>query len=406
MNSPDERDAPVWVYLGAFIVLGSTLSILGPALSHLRDRVGTTDAGIGGLFVGQSIGYITGSMLGGRLLDRGHGHRTWAVCLLVSVGSIVVISETRQLAVLIAWFAVLGLACGVSDVSGNTLVVWSRPGRTGPALNGLHLCFAVGALLAPLLTNRAIAWSHSLWPAAVPLTALAVVCAGALLRRQPPTKSRSVAPVASSGPSSATSRRTGQLAVVSLFFFVYVGMEVGFGGWIHSYVEQIRYGGANTATAVNVTFWAGFTVGRVVAIWLSGRLSAGWILVGSTGVATAASAAFVVVNGGNVGLWIVVFMFGAAIAPQFASMINYAETHLALSGASASAFIAAAGLAGLVMPWSLGLLFDARGPGVLPPVTMGLCVATVAAGLWVRHMCRHVADVQRPPVTSMNAPVT
>jgi MFS transporter, FHS family, Na+ dependent glucose transporter 1 len=407
MTSPDEHDAPVWVYLGAFVVLGSTLSVLGPALSHLRDRVGTTDAGIGGLFVGQSIGYIAGSMLGGRLLDRGHGHRTWAVCLLVSVGSIVVISQTRQLPALIAWFAVMGLACGVSDVSGNTLVVWSRPGRTGPALNGLHLCFAVGALLAPVLTNRAIAWSHSLWPAAVPLSVLAVVCAVALLQRPPPTKSRSVAPVSPSEPaSSTTSRRTGQLAVVSLFFFVYVGMEVGFGGWIHSYVEQIRYGGANTATAVNVTFWAGFTVGRVVAIWLSGRLSAGWILVGSTGVATAASAAFVVVNGGSVGLWIVVFMFGAAIAPQFASMINYAETHLALSGASASAFIAAAGLAGLVMPWSLGLLFDARGPGVLPPVTMGLCAATVAAGLWVRHMCRHVADVQRPPVTSMNAPVT
>ena len=34
------------------------------------------------------------------------------------------------------------------------------------------------------------------------------------------------------------------------------------------------------------------------------------------------------------------------------------------------AFIGAAGLGGLVMPWLLGQLFDAHGPGVLPPVTL------------------------------------
>ena len=86
-------------------------------------------------------------------------------------------------------------------------------------------------------------------------------------------------------------------------------------------------------------------------------------------------------------------------------MIGYAESHLALSGKATSAFIGAAGLGGLVMPWSLGQLFDARGPGVLPPVTLGACVATIAVGLWVRHIVR-VNESQRPPVTSMNAPVT
>ncbi|MEY2445329.1 MAG: hypothetical protein QOE00_1909, partial [Ilumatobacteraceae bacterium] len=77
----------------------------------------------------------------------------------------------------------------------------------------------------------------------------------------------------------------------------------------------------------------------------------------------------------------------------------------ALSGAATSAFVGAAGLGGLVMPWSLGQLFDAHGPGVLPPVTLGACVATIGVGLWVRHLVR-VVDGQRPPVTSMNAPVT
>jgi fucose permease len=129
------------------------------------------------------------------------------------------------------------------------------------------------------------------------------------------------------------------------------------------------------------------------------------MLVGSMTLALISSVSLVVVNGGNIGLWIVTFLFGVSIAPQFASMISYAEAHFALTGAATSAFVGAAGLAGLVMPWSLGQLFHAHGPGVLPPVTLGACVATIAAGFWVRHMV-HVAEVQRPPVTSMNAPVT
>jgi fucose permease len=193
--------------------------------------------------------------------------------------------------------------------------------------------------------------------------------------------------------------------VVGLFFFVYVALEVGFSNWIHSYVEQIGYGGANTATGVTVTFWVGFTIGRLVAIGLARRFSAGWMLVGSMTVALASSAVLVAVNGGNIGLWIVTFLFGVSIAPQFASMISYAEAHLALSGAATSIFIGAAGLGGLVMPWTLGQLFDVHGPEVLPPVVLVACLATIAAGLWVRHLVQ-VSGTQRPPVTSMNAPVT
>lgn len=403
MESQGPRHVPVWVYLISFIVLGCALSVAGPALSHLRDRVGTDDGGISLVFVGSSAGYMLGSFLGGRWLDRGRGHQMWAVCMMASVALIAVISQIRDLGPLVAAFVMLGVACGTGDVSGNTLVVWSRPESPGAALNALHLFFALGALSAPLLTNRAIAWTDSLWPVAVPLAALTALCSFVLLSSPPPMKTR--APDHSHDDTAAASVRRGQLAVVSLFFFVYVALEVGFANWIHSYVEQIGYGDANTATGVTATFWIGFSVGRVISIGLARRFSAGWMLVGSMTIALASSAVLVAVNGGNIGLWIVTFLFGVSIAPQFASMISYAEQHLALSGAATSAFIGAAGLGGLVMPWTVGQLFDAHGPGVLPTVTLAACLATVAAGLWVRHMVQ-VSGTQRPPLTSMNAPVT
>lgn len=402
MESQGRRPVPVWVYLLGFVVLGSSLSFSGAALSHLRDRVGTDDGGISLIFVGSSSGYMLGSFLGGRGLDRGRGHQIWAACMILAVAFIGAISQIRDLAPLVATFVLLGIVSGVGDVSGNTLVVWSRPESPGAALNALHMFFGVGALSAPLLTNRAIAWSGSLWPMVVPLGVMTLICGATLLTTPPPKKTRAAHP--GHDAAGAASLRRSQLAVVSLFFFVYVSLEIGFANWIHSYVEQIGYGGADTATGVTAIFWVGFSMGRVASIGLARRFSAGWMLVGSMTVAMMSSTALVLVNGGNIGLWIVTFLFGLSIAPQFASMIAYAEAHFVLSGAATSAFIGAAGLAGLVMPWSLGQLFDSHGPGVLPPVTLGACIATVAAGLWVRHMV--VATDQRPPVTSMNAPVT
>jgi FHS family glucose/mannose:H+ symporter-like MFS transporter len=403
MESQGHRHVSVWVYLVSFVVLGCALSVAGPALSHLRDRVGTDDGGISLVFVGSSSGYMFGSFLGGRGLDRGRGHQMWAGCMIASVAAIVVISQIRDLAPLVAAFVVLGVVCGAGDVSGNTLVVWSRPESPGAALNALHLFFALGALSAPLLTNRAIAWSDSLWPVAVPLAMLALICGAVLLSTPAPMKTR--AAHHSHGGAEGASVRRGHLAIVSLFFFVYVALEVGFANWIHSYVEQIGYGDANTATGVTAIFWVGFSIGRVISIWLAGRFTAGWMLVGSMTLALISSAVLVGVNGGNIGLWIVTLLFGVSIAPQFASMIAYAEAHFALSGAATSAFVGAAGLGGLVMPWCLGQLFDAHGPGVLPPVTLGACLATIAVGLWVRHIVQ-VSGAQRPPLTSMNAPVT
>ncbi len=249
----------MWIYLVSFVVLGSALSIAGPALSHLRDSVGTDDGGISLVFVGSSLGYMLGSFLGGRFLDRGHGHQVWSGCMIISVVMIVVISQLQALTPLVAAFVLLGVVCGVGDVSGNTLVVWSRPESPGAALNALHLFFALGALSAPLLTNRAIAWTDSLWPVAVPLAFLTAISCFMLLSTPAPVKTR-VADHSVDDVDAASVRR-GQLLVVGLFFFVYVALEVGFANWIHSYVEQIGYGDANTATGVTVMFWVGFTVG-------------------------------------------------------------------------------------------------------------------------------------------------
>jgi FHS family Na+ dependent glucose MFS transporter 1 len=395
----DERQHGINAYMGGFVMIGVGLSLAGPALSHLRDHVDTTDSGIGLVFAGQSAGYIAGSFAGGRLLDRGRGHLWWVVAMCAVTASVLGIAGSDTLGSLIAWFVMLGLSCAMCDVAGNTLVVWSRPAGPGAALNGLHLCFAIGALATPLVVNRAIAWTDSVWPVAAPLAALTLVVGATLLRTAEPVRTRHATLPDDAHPQA----RMGRLTLVALFFFVYVAVEMGVAGWIHSYVEQIDDGNAGSATGVTMMFWAGFTAGRAAAIMLSRVFGPGQMVAGATVASLASAVAFFVFDGPGVVLWIVMFVFGFTVAPQFASMIAFAEAHLTLSGAATSMFIAAAGFGGLIMPPLLGRLFDSVGPQALPAAALILTVVTALVALIA---ARAVLADQRPPVTSRNAPVT
>lgn len=385
MSGSDSRPvhtSPVAAYLTGFVFIGIALSTAGPALSALRDRVGTDDSGIASLFVGSSAGYIAGSFLAGRLLDAGHGHRAWIAAMWIAVVSMLGVAAAPSLGVLVVSFTVLGCVCGLSDVCGNTLVIWSRPSGSSALLNALHMMFAVGAMLAPVLVNRSLAWFDSVWGVTVPMALIAVWCTWMLARHEAPQKSRSVAAAPTDRSAARTEARGVLVAAVCVFFFAYVALETGFAGWIHTYVEQIGYGNATTATGVITAFWVGFTLGRVLSIPLARRVPPGTVVGGAMALSVVASVLFWMARGGGPMLWVVTFLFAVSIAPQYASMMAFAEQHLALSGGNTAAIIACSGIGGLVLPWLLGQLFDAVGPEALPPtITIVAVVTTIVAAV-------------------------
>jgi FHS family Na+ dependent glucose MFS transporter 1 len=393
------QDAPVRSYLLGFVLIGVVLSLAGPSLSYLRDRMGTDNGGIAVVFVGASLGYIVGSMLAGRGLDHGQGHRRWVMCMALCTVSILAVAAAPNLPLLVASFVVLGATCGLGDVSGNTLVLWSRPDGPGPMLNALHLCFAVGAVFAPALVWLSIHFTDSLWPLALPVGALTVAFGSRLLRQSPPVRTR-LDTVERSHQGGA---RGLHVAMLCAFYFSYVALETGFAGWIHSYTEQIGYGTAATATGMITTFWVGFMLGRLASIWVSRRVPAGALVGWSMALSVAAAVLFLVFRSAGPMLWVVTFVFALSVAPQYASMMAFAEQHLALSGRNASAIVASSGIGGLFMPWLLGQLFDARGPQSLPVVMVVLAVVTSLVAAVVGRL---LAAAQRPPATSSSAPVT
>jgi fucose permease len=385
-------------YLAGFAFLGMALSLAGPALPHLREQAGVGIGVSGFVLAGQSLGYILGSLAAGGRYDRGHGHRLLLGAGAVAAAAVLSLTMLHSLWLIVTAFAVVGFSSAGVDVGGNTLVVWSQPPeRVGSTLNALHLFFGVGALATPLLVSWSLAWTDDLTIVAVAMVATLATVALLLRPTTAPPRRRLTAPDGEAAPS----RRHPAFVLLCLFFFVYVGVEVAFAGWVSTYAEQIRLGGDDAPGILAAVFWAGFAGGRVVAVYVARRASLAVMLVGACVLATAAAVALALGDGVHAVVWATTGVVGFALGPQYATMLAFGDERLQLSGTSTSLVIASSGVGGLTLPVVTGWMLDRWGASLLPwtvgvgsLLITGVAVATIGAGR------------QRPPLTSMNAPVT
>ena len=134
MESQGHRAVPVWVYHGRFRGAGQLrLTFAGPALSHLRDRVGTDDGGIAWSSSGSSIGYMFGSFLGGRVpRPRPRAPDVGGLHGIAVAGRHRLISQIRELAPLVAAF--VAARSGLRRRRrGSATPWWCGAGRSHPA---------------------------------------------------------------------------------------------------------------------------------------------------------------------------------------------------------------------------------------------------------------------------------
>jgi len=59
--------------------------------------------------------------------------------------------------------------------------------------------------------------------------------------------------------------------LIALFIIAYVGVEVTIGGWIVTYIIEVRGGGPSSGY-ISSGFWGGIALGRVVLLWVNKKL--------------------------------------------------------------------------------------------------------------------------------------
>jgi FHS family Na+ dependent glucose MFS transporter 1 len=354
------------VYYAAFVALGVMDASLGPTLPALAGRTGISLGEAGLLFSVRAFGYILGSFIGGRLYDRFAGHRLLAgACCVVAVTLALTPSAAAWAFVpLMGVLFMMGVGAGGVDVGGNTLLAWTHRERVGPFMAGLHLFFGIGASLAPIIVAQSFElrttldwtyWVMASFPLPVAL----------LLLMWPSSPRRAVRTEAQ--PERAL-RATG-LPMMAAFFFAFVGIELGFGGWIFAFATEQELLSAAQAAYLTSLYWGAFTLGRLVAIPLCVRLSLQRVVELSLLGAFSASAAMALWAGPSM-LWLGSAMLGLSIGPLFPTMISLAEQRLKLTGKMTSLFLISSGLGAMTIPWFFGFLMQSLGAAVLLPAVV------------------------------------
>ena len=349
----------------SFAISGFALTMVGSALSTLRERTGSSIAEIGSLFLALQLGFIVGSVLAGRLLDRFDGNRIYGLGFLIIAAVLMALPFATSLGSLWIVMVTIGLAASIGVVSANTLLIWHLGEHVGRAMNLLHFSFGAGALIAPLLVAfgvNAAARLGAVIALAMAGWALIVLSPTALLVRRE--------------EQLTASRRV--LVIAAMFFFVYVGVEIGFSGWIHTYSEEVGFSG-RAATLITTAFWLSFTGDRLMSAWISDNVRPKVVMVFSATTAVVAAVVLVASQGTTLGLWVGTVLFGFATAPQFPVMMAYLERRIQLLGSETSWFMAYAGMGGFAFPYLIGHMIDLSGTSTFPWMMLGLAVFELVA---------------------------
>lgn len=357
----------------AMFAIGAASAALGPVLPAWVDRFGLGWDQAGLIFTAQFLGKLL------TVLVVALWGRRWTARALAATSGLLFAAGLLGIGVAPMWPLVLagavlfGLGHGGLDAGYNSLFTvrlgqgaaeptdggGSSPGKDGGGawLNRLHLCFGVGALLAPLgisLLFR-LGWDWRLPFVAIGLVALVIPAGLGKHAREEAGGS-----VASSATQSLRPPR--ELYWIALICFLYGGIETALGGWTYTFLLEAGRLGETMASFGVTAFWLLLVLGRLISIRGVRRWGeAAWVVR----LAVLLSVALI---GGALGASLgspaaVVTVAGLGLSGIFPSLIALGiRMRRSMSASKAAAvFIAASSLGAVTTPWLVGIVAEAVG---------------------------------------------
>ena len=358
-------------YYLSFIILGLTTAAAGPSLLRLGKHTASPLNVISYIFVFSSLGYLIGSYFGGRAFDRFSSHKLMASTLVMMAITCWFIPLSRSIEFLLFAMFLNGLAASILDVGCNTLLLWTHGEKAGPYLNGLHFFFGVGSLIAPLLFAQVllatgdIMWLY--WSFAIVSLPLA---AWLWFLQEPKHGGRTDEPQSTIFPGMP-------VLIMAVLFFLYVGLELGFGNWIYTYALTLNLETDITAARLAAAFWGAFTFGRLLGVWVSTRLRSKAILFMDIIGCAISIVVIILRKDSNTALWIGTMGLGLSMASIFPTLIMLAGERMQITGTLTGWFLGGSGAGSMLLPWLIGQVFVITGPQAMTTVLLMTLVSFV-----------------------------
>ncbi|XP_066466889.1 sodium-dependent glucose transporter 1 isoform X1 [Tiliqua scincoides] len=363
------------------------IAILGPTFQDLAANVNKNVSQISYIFVGRSMGYFGGSLIGGILFDCLNAHLLLGFSMLATAVGLYIIPWCKKALLLTAMMSVIGFSMGVLDTGGNVLALGTWEAEAGPHMQALHFSFAMGAFVAPVLAkmvlgnsasdslfhlddtddnhsavnytdplmlNLQLNWNFVLSYAVIGTYILLVgLLFFALYLKTSHVRGRTKLSVQKYWTAKY---HHALILLLSVFFLCYVGAEVAYGSYIFTYANTYIGMEENEAAGLNSLFWGAFAACRGLAICFATCSYPGtmilWSLIGST----VSSLFLALFNTHTVSLWLGSAVYGASMATVFPSGISWIEQYTTIEGKSASLFVMGAALGEMCVPAMVGYL--------------------------------------------------
>jgi FHS family Na+ dependent glucose MFS transporter 1 len=267
------------------------------------------------------------------------------------------------------------------------MLMWLHREKVGPFMNGLHFAFGVGSFLTPIiiaqmaLLSGNFAWGF--WVVAFLLFPVIIW----LLRLPSPTN----LPTSAGNPTKKVNYLL--IGMMVLFFALYVGAEVSYGGWVYTYAVSMKLMNTTTAALMTSLFWGSLTLGRLLSIPIAAKYKLPSVLFADVvGVLLSVGLILLWPKSETI-IWIGTFGTGFAMASIFPTMLSLAESWLHITGQVTSWFFVGASTGSMALPWLIGQLFEPVGPRVaMAAIFISMLLALVTFTTLVMYSNRDVKD--------------
>jgi len=335
-----------------FLLTGIVMTFLGPMLPILSTRWSLNDSGAGALIFTQFLSSMFGMLLSALLVER-QGYR-----LTLIIGAVLMATGIALLATGPYWLGllsicILGFGHGITTPAGNLRTAEIDPARSASALNVINAVWGIGAMGSPFLiafAQKAHRPRLFLYGTAAALALL--LLALAFSRFSPDTRAH----VSRLSLRTTNYWASPMLPVICLLFFIYVGTETSFGGWVATYAHRV-VPEERTFWAVTPSFyWGSLLAGRTLAA-IALRLKPA-TMIAKAGLILALLGGLTLVSAHGIGLIIVgAVLAGLGLASIFPISVSLLPAWFGDSSRRASGAIFSSGnMGGAALPWVVGAI--------------------------------------------------
>lgn len=374
------------ISFAATFVVGILSGALGPFIPQLAGRLEVPPEALGSLFTALFLGAVLTQFTGGWLAERIGLHNLAVIGAALLTTGILGITVSPTLSLILACAFLAGAGQGMLDIGTNVLIAAVFHEReVVSAVNLLHFAFGAGAVISPLLTSASVA----AWGTPMPVLWLAAALGGITFLAA--TRWLMDAPAARAGAEAAGQGggrlyRSPVLWLLGLLLFLYVGVEMGTGGWTTIYAGKTTSLAPGAIALVLSGYWLALTGGRLVGAALGTRLRSRDLALLSV-IGSCAGALMVVAGSGSAG-WTIAgtVVMGLSFGPVFPTVVVMGtETFRAAPGRAVSVIISMSSMGAMVLPVLQGVLLERVSPVASVGLVAAACVGMLGLLLAVRR---------------------